>query len=60
MLVYLAREWSQVSAQKLGQRLRRDPSMISRLTALYAAQRDPKAETHLRQILAAQLVNTHA
>ena len=51
MLVFLAREWGQVSAQELGQRLRRDPSMMSRLTALYAAQRDPKAETHLRQML---------
>ena len=60
MLVYLAREWSQVSAQELGQRLRRDPSMISRLTALYAAQRHPKAETQLRHMLSAPLVNTHA
>ena len=52
MLVYLAREWGQVSAQALGQRLRRDPSMISRLTALYAAQRNPTAEAQLLQTLA--------
>ena len=39
------------SAQELGQRLRRDPSMVSRLTATYAAQRDPKAETQLLQTL---------
>ena len=51
MLVYLAREWGQVSTQELGQRLRRDPSMVSRLTATYAAQRDPKAETQLLQTL---------
>lgn len=53
MLVYLAPEWGHVSAHELGQRLRRDPSMISRLTAVYAAQRDPKAETHLLQTLTA-------
>jgi len=51
MLVYLARQWGQMSAQELGQRLRRDPAMISRLTALYAAQRNSKAETHIRQML---------
>ena len=54
MLVYLAREWSQMRAQELGQRLRRDPSMISRLTARYAAQRDHTTETHLLQTLTAQ------
>ena len=51
MLVYLAREWGQVSVQELSQRLRRDPSMISRLTATYTAQRDFKVETHVRQAL---------
>ena len=54
MLVYLAREWGQVSAQELSQRLRRDPSMVSRLTATYAAQRDLEAETQLLQMLTAQ------
>lgn len=59
MLVYVAREWGRLTTQELGKRLRRDPSMISRLYAAYAAQRDGRAEARLRQLISKQL-NTHA
>ncbi|MEK6804907.1 MAG: hypothetical protein AABZ34_19935 [Nitrospirota bacterium] len=48
-----------LTTQELGKRLRRDPSMISRLYAAYAAQRDGRAEARLRQLISKQL-NTHA
>jgi REP element-mobilizing transposase RayT len=51
LLVYLAREWSHLTARELGRRLHRDPSMISRLAATYVAQRDPRAESRVRQAL---------
>ncbi len=51
MLVYLAREWGGLSTRELGRRLHRDPSIISRLYALYAATRDQKAESKLAQTL---------
>jgi putative transposase len=47
MLVYLAREWGRMSVKELGRRLHRDPSIISRLYAGYAANRDMKAESRL-------------
>ena len=59
LLVYMAREWGRLSGQELGRRLHRDPSMISRLAALYAAHRDPTVEARVRDIIAKQ-VNTHA
>lgn len=59
LLVYVAREWGRLSGQELGRRLQRDPSMISRLTALYAAHRDPTAEARVRGVITKQ-VNTHA
>lgn len=51
MLVYFARQWSRLSTRALGQRLHRDPSMISRLYATYVARRDAQREATLRQIL---------
>jgi hypothetical protein len=51
MLVYLAREWSHLTVRELSRRIQRDPAMISRLAATYVAQRDPKAEARVRQIL---------
>jgi REP element-mobilizing transposase RayT len=54
MLVYFAREWGQMTARDLGQRLQRDPSMISRLASYYAAHRSIKAEAQVRQVLASQ------
>ena len=51
LLVYLAREWSHLTTRELGRRLHRDPSMISRLAATYVAQRDPRAESMVRQAL---------
>lgn len=61
-LVYAAREWSGVTAKDLGRRLHRDPSMISRLHAQYAVQRDHGLEKRLHGLLARQVrqVNTHA
>ncbi|HET8759863.1 MAG TPA: transposase [Nitrospiria bacterium] len=51
-LVYAAREWSGVTAKDLGRRLHRDPSMISRLYAQYATQRDQRLEKRLSNLLA--------
>jgi REP element-mobilizing transposase RayT len=51
MLVYLAREWGRMSVKELGRRLHRDPSIISRLYAAYAASRDVKAESRLARQL---------
>jgi REP element-mobilizing transposase RayT len=43
-LVYLAREWAKASVKEIGRRLHRDPSIISRLYAAYAADRDRNKE----------------
>jgi putative transposase len=51
MLVFLGREWGRVSVKELGTRLRRDPSVISRLYSAYAAARDLKTEKGLLQQL---------
>jgi REP element-mobilizing transposase RayT len=51
-LVYAAREWSGVTVKDLGRRLHRDPSMISRLYARYAKQRDRGLEKRLHGLLA--------
>ena len=47
MLVYLGREWGRVKVKELGKRLHRDPSVVSRLYSLYAADRDEKKEALL-------------
>ena len=51
MLVYLAREWSDLQAKELGQCLQRDPSMSSRLYALYAANLDEESEVRLSRAM---------
>lgn len=51
MLVGLARDWSRLTVRELGRRLERDPSMISRLAATYAASPDPKLEAYIRHTL---------
>jgi len=51
MLVFLAREWGGLRNDELGRRLRRDPSMISRLYAHYAQGRDRTAEAKISQLL---------
>lgn len=51
MLVFLAREWTRLTTRDLGQRLRRDPSMVSRLAGAYAAHRDPTGEAQVRRML---------
>lgn len=53
MLVYLGREWSRLRAKELGERLHRDPSLISRWYHAYAANRDLKAEERLAESLRA-------
>jgi REP element-mobilizing transposase RayT len=50
-LAYLAREWSGLTAKDVGQRLHRDPSMVSRLCAWYAGNRDEKTEGKLSRLL---------
>ncbi len=51
MLVYIAREWAKTSVKEIGRRLHRDPSVISRLYAAYAADRDYKNEARLAEQL---------
>jgi REP element-mobilizing transposase RayT len=51
LFVYLARDWGHLSTRDLGQRLQRDPSMISRLATAYAARRDLTTEAQIRQTL---------
>lgn len=51
MLVFLAREWSRLTTRDSGQRLQRDPSMVSRLAGAYAAHRDATAEARVRRAL---------
>jgi putative transposase len=55
MLVFLAREWSRLTTSDLGQRLQRDPSMVSRLAGAYAAQRDAAGEAQVRRLLGSDL-----
>ena len=51
-LVYLAREWSEITTKELGRRLHRDPSMISRLYHWYQEHRDKRTEQRLASELA--------
>ena len=51
MLVYVAREWAKASVKEIGRRLHRDPSVISRLYAAYAADRDYENEARLAEQL---------
>jgi REP element-mobilizing transposase RayT len=50
-LVGLARKWCVLTTRELGRRLQRDPSMISRLAAAYAAHPDTKIEAQVRRTL---------
>jgi chromosomal replication initiation ATPase DnaA len=52
-LVYLVREWANLTTQELGKRLKRDPSMISRLYKEYEENRDL-----LREALLARTLNS--
>ncbi|MDO9118087.1 MAG: transposase [Nitrospira sp.] len=56
MLVGLARRWSVLTTRELGRRLRRDPSMISRLAAAYTAHPDTTIETQIRHALQLHLL----
>jgi chromosomal replication initiation ATPase DnaA len=55
ILVYVAREWAKVSVKEINHRLHRDPSIISRLYAAYAATRHHEKETRLAHIVLARL-----
>jgi chromosomal replication initiation ATPase DnaA len=59
LLVYLARQWGRVSGRELSRRLQRDPSLISRLYATYAAKRDRDMEARVEQHLGVK-VNSQA
>jgi hypothetical protein len=58
-LVYVSREWGDMTTEELGRRLRRDPSMISRLYGDYERKRDREREKKLRRALSLR-VQTHA
>lgn len=51
LLVYLAREWGKMTARELGKRLKRDPSMISRLYREYERSRDQKRERKVAGVI---------
>jgi hypothetical protein len=51
MLVYPARHWGAMTAKALGERLRRDSSMIGRLCREYERERDWQREKKLRETL---------
>lgn len=50
-LVYLARQWCELTAKELGRRLHRDASMISRLHGWYETHRDEPTEKKLARVL---------
>ena len=50
-LVYLGREWAKMTTQELGKRLKRDPSMMSRLYKEYQDNRDVRREAKLGRAL---------
>ena len=50
-LVYLARQWAKMTTRELGERLKRDASMISRLSREYEENRDTRGESRLAQAL---------
>ena len=49
--MFLGREWSGMRTKKLGEKLHRDPSVISRLYRRYAEKRDTKIEERLARVL---------
>jgi len=51
MLVFLGREWSGMRTKELGEKLHRDPSVISRLYRRYAEKPDTKIEETLVYVL---------
>ena len=51
MLVFLGREWGGMKTKELGEKLHRDPSVISRLYRRYAEKRDMKIEDKLVRAL---------
>jgi REP element-mobilizing transposase RayT len=55
LLIYLAREWGDMTTEELGRRLRRDPSMISRLYRDYERARDREREKKVRCSLDARI-----
>jgi ribosome-binding protein aMBF1 (putative translation factor) len=54
-LVALARRWSRLTIRELGKHLQRDPSMISRLAASYAASPNAKIESQIRRTIQLKL-----
>jgi len=56
-LVYLGREWANMTMQELGKRLKRDPSMMSRLYGEYEATQDQRREAIIAQALNSKTMN---
>ena len=56
-LVYLGREWANLTAQELGKRLKRDPSMMSRLYKEYIDHRDQRREAVIARALNSKTVS---
>jgi hypothetical protein len=59
MLVYVAREWAKVNVKEINRRLHRDPSIISQLSAAYAATRHHEKETRLAHVVLARLARQY-
>ena len=49
--MFLGREWSGMRTRELGEKLHRDPSVMSRLYRRYAEKRDMKIEERLSSVL---------
>jgi hypothetical protein len=58
LLVYAAREWCGLRSKDLGEELHPDASMISRLHANYAANRDQRGQSQLRRLLETKVNNS--
>ena len=53
-LVWLARQWAKMTTRELGERFKRDASMISRLSKEYEENRDARGESRLARALSSK------
>jgi chromosomal replication initiation ATPase DnaA len=54
-LAYLSRTWCGMKATEIARRLKRDPSMVSRLCATYESDRDLRIEKNIAEVIRKQL-----
>jgi hypothetical protein len=54
-LAYLSRAWCRMKATEIVRRLKRDPSMVSRLCANYEADRDLRTEKNIAAVIGKQV-----